>query len=199
MTLDAVERIATALGASVHLTIRWQGEVLDRLLHAAHAALQQATATLLTALGWELRVEVSFNHFGDRGRIDLIAYHPRLRIILVIEVKSGLGDLQETLGRLDVKVRLARIIARDLGWTDVSAVVPVLVIGDTRAARRTIASHEALFARYALRGRSALAWLRRPAVPMPTGMLVFMKRPDSRHVTLARGHEPSKRPNSRQT
>jgi hypothetical protein len=34
--------------------------------------------------GWVVRVEVTFNRFGDRGRIDLLAWNPRLAILLVV-------------------------------------------------------------------------------------------------------------------
>lgn len=177
--IGTLRRVATELDAALSLQIRWRGEELDRLVDAAHASLQQATSALLISLGWLVRVEVSFNHYGDRGRVDIVAIHPTLRIVLIVEIKAGLGDLQDTLGRLDVKVRLGRRIADDLGWSDVSAVVPVLVIGDTRAARSVIAHHDALFQRFTVRGRSALAWLRRPRGGAPTGMLWFAKSQDS--------------------
>ena len=73
------------------------------------------------------------------------AFHPRCSVVLIVEVKSALGDLQDALGRLDVKVRLGRFLADTSGWSDVRAVVPAFVFGDTRAVRRTIASHEAIF------------------------------------------------------
>lgn len=177
-----LRKVAAELDATLSVQIRWRGEELDRLVDAVHAGLQQATSGLLISLGWLVRVEASFNHYGDRGRVDIIAIHPTLRTVLVIEIKSGLGDLQETLGRLDVKVRLGRRIADDLGWSDVSAVVPVLVIGDTRRARSVVARHDALFQRFTIRGRAALAWLRRPHGGAPTGLLWFANVPDSRPV-----------------
>lgn len=186
MTLGSLDRLASALDASVQLQLRWHGEQLDRLMDAAHAASQQAIAALLATLDWDVRVEVSFNHFGERGRIDLLAWHAGLRILLVIEVKSALGDIQETLGRLDVKTRLGRPIATELEWMDIAAVVPVLVIGDSRLARGTVAGHHTLFARYALRGRQAVAWVRHPCEPIPSGLLWFTNRPDSRHTTTRR-------------
>ena len=182
MTVGHLDQIAAALGATLHVQLRWRGEALDRLVDAAHASIQQAAAEQLAAIGWIIRPEVSFNHYGDRGRVDLMAWHPPLRLVLVTEIKSGLGDLQETLGRLDVKTRVGRVIAGELGWFDVTAVVPALVIGDSRAARRAVAEHDALFARYAVRGRHALAWLRRPASPLPTGLLWFAERPDPQRV-----------------
>jgi transcriptional regulator with XRE-family HTH domain len=196
MTLNSIDRIAGALGASVHVQLRWQGEQLDRLMDAAHAAMQQRIAKQLTTLGWLVRVEVSFNHFGDRGRVDILAHHPILHVLLVTEIKSAVGDLQDTLGRLDVKVRLGRQLARDLGWTDVEVVVPGLVIGDSRLARRIVADHAALFERYNLRGREALAWLRRPMPPGVTGLLWFANGPDSHGATIRRGQRAPRRPDS---
>lgn len=197
MTLGGIDRIAAALGASVHLQIRWQGEQLDRLIDAAHAGIQDAVANWLAAVGWSVRVEPSFNHFGDRGRVDVAAYHPRLRVLLIVEIKTALGDLQETLGRLDIKVRLGPMIARELGWTAVDAVIPALVIGDSRVARRAVATHAALFARYNLRGRGALAWLRRPHDPIPAGLLWFASRPNSHQALIRRNQRAPRRPDSR--
>lgn len=196
MQIQTVERVAAALGASVYLQLRWQGEQLDRLMDAAHASLQQSVAELLTKLGWIVRVEVSFNQYGDRGRVDVIAFHPSARVLLVVEVKTALGDLQETLGRIDVKARLARSLARGLGWTNVSQVVPALVIGDTRLARRVVADHAALFHRFEVRGRAALARLRRHDQPLSTGLLWFAKLPDSHRLTANRGGRVRKGPDS---
>jgi transcriptional regulator with XRE-family HTH domain len=196
MTIARVDQIATGLGASVAVQVRWRGEELDRLVDAAHAALQQAAAELLMGLGWLVRVEVSFNHYGDRGRADILAFHPLLRTLLVIEIKSGLGDMQDTLGRIDVKVRLGGTLGREVGWADIAAVVPGLVIGDSRMARNIVAAHEALFARFDVRGRTALAWVRRPREPWPTGLLWFANRRDSHKVTNARVKRPSKRHDS---
>lgn len=173
MTLNDIDRVARALGASVHLQIRWRGEQLDRLIDAAHASIQQLIAETLTKLGWIVRVEVSFNHYGDRGRVDIVAFHPTVRVLLIVEIKSAIGDIQETLGRIDVKVRVARRIAAELGWTDITTVVPAIVIGDSRAARRVVLEHGSLFARFGVRGRNALAWVRRPTGPPPDGLLWF--------------------------
>jgi transcriptional regulator with XRE-family HTH domain len=180
--VGTLRRVATELDATVSVQIRWRGEELDRLVDAQHAKLQQAASELLLSLGWVVRIEVSFNHFGDRGRIDILAKHPVMRILLVLEVKTGLGDLQETLGRLDVKTRLGRRVALELGWSDVAAVVPVLVIGDTRTSRSVVARYDALFQRFSLRGRAAVAWLRRPRGEAPPGLLWFANGHDSRQT-----------------
>lgn len=198
MTVGSIERVAAALDASVSLTLRWNGEQLDRLIDARHARIQAATASLMEAHGWQVRAEVSFNEFGDRGRIDVLGYHPDRRALLVVEVKSGIGDLQETLGRLDVKARLARRVARDPGWPDAVAVVPALVIGDSRRSRRIVAEHAALFGRFTVRGRTALAWVRRPMLPGPAGLLWFAERADPLKVVTSVERRPRKRSDTRQ-
>lgn len=185
--LGTIESVAAALGASVDVTVRWQGEQLDRLMDAAHAWLQQETAASLSVAGWTVRPEVSFNHFGDRGRVDLLAFHPGPGVVLVVEVKGSLADLQETLGRLDVKVRLGRSLADASGWAGVRAIVPAFVFADTRTVRRTLTQHAAMFARFTLRGRCAQAWTRRPSMPAPSGLIWFVHVPDSHGVSATRG------------
>ncbi len=99
--------------------------------------------------------EVSFNRYGERGSIDILAWHPATRIALVIEVKSEITAVEETLRRHDVKARLApAIVYERLGERPV-AVGSLLVAPDTSTTRRRIAEHGETFARaYPLRGRA---------------------------------------------
>lgn len=177
--LRTINRILETLGAAGELTVRWQGERLDRLVDASHAAVVEAAAELLRSAGWMTRAEVSFNHYGDRGRVDLLAIHPATRTLLVVEAKSAIGNVQETVGRVDVKVRLGSTISASVGWGEPANVVGALVIGETRTARRIVHRHATTFSRYELRGRAALAWLRRPQAPGPSGVLWFVSLPDS--------------------
>lgn len=176
VALDAIDRVVGALGARLRLEVDWHGERLDRLLDERHARLQEEIAALLAAAGWLIRTEVSFNHYGDRGRYDVIAFHPVARLVLVVEVKTVIGDVQATVGRLDVKVRVAPIVAAELGWRP-EAVVPLLVIAEGGAQRRTVVDHAALFGRLSVRGHAALGWLQRPAGPV-SGLLLFRKLPN---------------------
>jgi hypothetical protein len=187
MPLRTAERLLEALGASVEVTARWEGERLDRLLDAEHARLQQYLAAVLAGLGWAVEVEVSFNHYGDRGRVDVAAMHRPTRTLVIAEVKTAFGDLQDTLGRLDVKARLGRVITERLGWERPVATIPMLVVLEGRTARRVVERHPALFTRYALRGRSAISWLRRPVGrPRPSGLLWFVSLPDAHGATVRR-------------
>ena len=159
----------------INLDARWRGGELARLLDADHAAIEHRLAAWLTAAGWQLRPEVSFSRYGERGSYDLLAFHPERAVVLIVEVKTVVTDLQRLLRQLDVKTRLARSVAAELGW-QARAVVPVLVIADTRTARRRIEEHRALFARLSLRGRAARTWLRSPN-SSPDGVLLFERLP----------------------
>ncbi len=62
------------------------------------------------------RPEVSFAVYGERGVIDILAWHPGERALLVIELKTEIVDIQDLIGTVDRKRRLARVVARDRGW-----------------------------------------------------------------------------------
>jgi hypothetical protein len=182
VTVAAVERIADALEARLVIDLQWQGADLDRLLDARHAGMIEWLAALLRGSGWDPRPEVSFNHFGDRGRYDLIAFHSASQIALVVEAKTSIGDMQDLLGRLDVKVRLARQTAHALGWRP-SSIVPLLLLAEDSTNRRLIGAHATLFERFNLRGPAAKSWVGRPRgnPQVPAGLLLFTKLPDASH------------------
>jgi hypothetical protein len=173
-----MDRLATALGATLSVDLRWRGAELDQLIDRVHARLAAAASERLERLGWIVYAEVSFNHFGDRGRCDLVAWHARTRTLLVGEVKSAWGNLQDALGRLDVKVRLGAEIASGLGLARPDRVLGAFVVQDHGAGRRVIRAHDALFRRYGMRGRRAFAWLRRPESAAVSGLLWF-ESPDA--------------------
>jgi hypothetical protein len=83
--------------------------------------------------------------FGERGSIDVLAFHPSTGSLLVIEVKSVIPDVQATLVGIDRKARLAAGIARDRGWR-VRTVSRWLVVPGDRTTRRRIERHAATFA-----------------------------------------------------
>lgn len=186
VNVRTIARILEALDATGDLVVRWRGEQLDRLMDADHAALVQATVDLLHSLGWLVRVEVSFNHYGDRGRVDVLGFHPATATLLVVEIKSVLGDVQDTVGRLDVKARLGPTLASSVGWPEPRHCSRALVLGDSRATRRLVAALDAVFGSFRPRGRHAMAWLRHPSSPAPVGLLWFVKLPRAHGVGITR-------------
>lgn len=167
-----VERWGVALGAHVSLDLRVDGE--RPLTDERHARLQNWLVGVLRRHGWTVLVEHSFNHYGDRGRIDVLAHRPIDDALVVVEIKTRIDDVGDVLGRLDVKRRVAPILAREQRW-QVSAVVPMLLILEQRTNRRRLADHDSVFTGYPMRARPATAWLRRPRSPAPPGILLFAK------------------------
>jgi hypothetical protein len=117
LTVGTLERVAAAVGARVVCRLSWNGEALDPLLDESHADVVERTVRLLQASGWVVATEVSFNIYGDRGAVDILAFHSAAAVLLVVEVKSVVPDLQATLATLDRKVTLGRPIASARGWT----------------------------------------------------------------------------------
>lgn len=140
-------------------------------------------------LDGRLPLETTFNIRGERGSIDVFGFHLPTGTVVVIEVKSVVPDVQATLLVLDRKTRLAREIARQLGWT-ARAVARVLVVGDGRTTRRRVASHRAIFAAaFPHRTIAVKRWLRSPDTSGPFSGLWFLA--DARRVSARqRASEP---------
>jgi len=115
--------------------------------------------------------EVSYSEFGERGSIDLLGWHPEPRTLLVIELKTELTSIEETVRRHDAKARLGARIAHDrFGWR-ASSVARLLVLPDERTPRRQVERFAYVLGRaYPIRGRDLRAWLTAPADPV-SGLL----------------------------
>jgi hypothetical protein len=140
---------------------------LDRLLDARHAAIVETVVRDLRAYGWEVAVEVSFNHYGDRGSIDVLGLHRAAASALVVEVKSELAAIEETVRRLDVKGRLAPGIVEERFRVTPRVVGRLVVLPRSTTAWRRVRSVAAtLDAALPDRGSACRRWLRAPAGPM---------------------------------
>lgn len=179
---ETLEAIFGALGARFGAGVLWNGPGLDRLLDGGHAAVAATVKRRLERWHWQVRIEVSYNRYGERGRIDLLAFHQATGILLVLEIKTAFVDVQDLLGTLDVKARLAPMIVDRFGWAP-RATVPGIVFVDSHASRAHVARLDTLFDRFTIRGRSSLSWLRRPA-DAPTGILWFTRAPEAASVPM---------------
>lgn len=178
--VEALTQAAEALGGSIRIDLVVPGGDLRRLLDADHAAIQAEWKQMLERSGWLVDAELTFNHYGERGSIDLFAWHPATRTLLVIEIKTVIVDIQDLLAGIDRKARIGRSLATERGWRP-TAVVPMLLVAEGSTARRRITEHASLFSRFALRGRAAVAWLRQPeAASVPTGVLCITKLSQAR-------------------
>jgi transcriptional regulator with XRE-family HTH domain len=161
--LGYVMAVAIALEASVDRSVRWHGGELPRLLNAGHAAMHEAIARLFRRRpDWLTAPEVSFSIYGERGVVDLLAFHPGTGALLVIELKSVLVDVEGLLSAVDRYRRLAPRLARERGWA-VTSVSTCVLLRDTRTDRRRVTAHAAVL-RSAFPGdaRTLRRWLRTP-------------------------------------
>jgi transcriptional regulator with XRE-family HTH domain len=163
VTLGRLRRIATALGARMDPVVRWDGADLPRLLDARHAAMHEIVGTMFAAIqGWEIEPEVSFSIYGERGIIDILAWHPVRRMLLVIELKTEIVEIGMLLGKMDQRRRLAANVARRHGWEPVGVSTWVLV-ADGRTNRRALAAHRSVLrGKFPTDGRAIRRWLRDP-------------------------------------
>ena len=199
VSVGVARRVAAALGAEVSVAVRWRGAQIDRVRDEAHAVVVAETSAMLDAAGWSIAAEVTYAWYGERGSIDLLAFHAPTRTLLVVEAKTEIASVEETLRRHDQKVRLARRIALDrLGWS-AGDVTRMLAVRDTRTARRRIERHGGVFGRaYPTRGWAARGWLSSPA--RTPGLLLFLS--DTAHAGGSQGSatiQRVRRPRSRTT
>jgi len=128
--------------------------------------MTEAVTQILVAAGWEVRPEVSFNHWGERGVVDLVAWHAAERVLLLVELKTELVDVNDLLAVTDRRRRLAAVIAAPFGWAP-HVVGQWVVLAEGRTNRRRLADHQAVLrAAFPTDGRSIRGWLAKPEEAM---------------------------------
>jgi transcriptional regulator with XRE-family HTH domain len=164
LSLRQIEAVCAVLEIRVDLVARWRGGDAARLINSAHSALHDAIAQWFGTrwVAWMVAPEVSFAIYGERGVIDILAWHAPTRTLLVIELKTELADLNELVGTVDRKRRLAARISRERGW-DPKRVGVWVVVTSTRTNRRHAAEHVAFLRNAFPHGRADVrAWLAKP-------------------------------------
>ena len=173
MSLADLDRIARALNIRLSVDAWWRGGELARLMDAGHAAIVEYIVGLLRAAGWQVLVEYTFNVFGERGSVDIVAWHAERRALLLVEVKTRIADLQEMLSTFARKLRLVPpLLAESEGWRP-AVVGRLIVASGTTANRRVIAAHPSTFeTTFPLHAHDARRWLRDPTGDLAAVWLV---------------------------
>jgi transcriptional regulator with XRE-family HTH domain len=169
LSLVDATRLLEAMGA--RLTVGVSAPFLaDRELQRdpAHARCTAYVAARLKRDGWLTATEVEIGGDRSRGWIDLLAYHPDCRLMLVIEIKTeirDLGAIERTLGWYE---REAWVAARRLGWRP-NKVVGCLFLLATEMNEARISDNQASFsARFPIRA-GELERIMSSEVPPPHG------------------------------
>jgi transcriptional regulator with XRE-family HTH domain len=159
-----IRRYAHALGARFDGSVLWQGTDLDRMLNRGHARMHAGILRWLGVVGgWVAAPEVSFSYGRERGVIDVLAWHPATRTVLVVELKTRLADVNDLMATMDTRCRLAERIARDRGW-DALTVGVWVVLAPGRTNARVLADHATVLrAKFPQDGRVMRGWLVRPS------------------------------------
>jgi transcriptional regulator with XRE-family HTH domain len=163
-SLDTLRSVARALDATIDLVVRWQGADVDRVLNAGHARLHEEIARLLVSLaGWEHAPEVSFSIYGERGVIDILAFHAPSRSLLVVELKTEVASIEDLLTVMSRRRRLAAQIAAERGWYALTVNTWVVVRASEANERRIRRFAVTLRAAFPADGHAIRRWLRHPA------------------------------------
>ena len=190
LSVATLRRVFAAVDADAVMLVRWRAGELDRLLDEDHAAAVTQVAAILRRLGWVVVAEASFSEYGERGSVDLLAWHAASRTVLVVEVKTSITSAEELLRRHDTKTRLAPKLARARFGAAPVQVGQLLVVTGRSANLTRVRRLDALLASaYPVRGRSVGAWLRRPVGDLrglvftapPATPAARTRRPGTRH------------------
>jgi transcriptional regulator with XRE-family HTH domain len=127
-SLVVVERIAEALGLELQLNGRAPVAFNSPTQRDAVHAWCSGYAGRRLGGFLEVRREVTIVRGRTRGWIDLLAYDPRRRLLLVVEIKTWIDDLGSIERQLDWYEREAPSIARGFGWRPVHTIGWVLAL-----------------------------------------------------------------------
>jgi len=76
LTVRAARSVAAAVEIDLPFAPRSRrGASIEREIDWRHAALVETVLGRLDRLGWEAAAEYSFNHYGERGSVDVLAWH----------------------------------------------------------------------------------------------------------------------------
>ncbi len=146
LTFDTAALILDVLGVRASVDLRApfiadHGRQRDR----GHSRCVAYVARRLRRLGWTVATEVEIVTGSSHGWIDLLAYRPDDGLLLIIEVKTELGDIGLLQRQVSWYERAAWDAARREGWQPRRAISAVLMlatqssfgrIGDNRALLR---------------------------------------------------------------
>ena len=154
--VDVYARAFHVLGITIRLDAQRTDEAPRR--DRGHAfALGYVLRRLPSA--WLGDTEVAVREGRRRGWIDLLLFHPRSRWLLVVEIKTEVHDIGETLRTLRWHADHALSAAHARGWRPRSVVPVLIVLGTREATDRLIEAQPLLASALPGDGRQLLALL----------------------------------------
>jgi transcriptional regulator with XRE-family HTH domain len=146
VSVDSMDRIATALGQRLELVVRGPMFLGSPQSHdTVHAWCSGYVARRLTTAGWSIAREVVIEDGDARGWIDLLAFQRTTATLAITEIKSRLQDLGALERQVGWYEQHAIEAARRLGWRPSRVVVWVVVLATDEVDRAIFANRD-LFA-----------------------------------------------------
>ena len=164
-TLAIVDRLGHVLELDAELAFRQPAISLagpggpNGQRDLVHARCSGYVERRLRAAGWHVAREAEVVHGRAHGWIDLLAFHPRTEVLLVIEIKTRLDDLGLVERQLGWYGRSAADAARRLGWRPRRVVSWLLLLASEEVEWSIRNNREALRTSFPTRARDMLAWL----------------------------------------
>ncbi len=164
ISIGQLRSIASELEIRVEIGASWRGGDGVRLVNERHSRMHEMVGARLAATpGWEFATEVSFSEWGERGSVDILAWHAASRTLLVIELKTELPDPAGLVAQVDRYRRLAPKFGRDRGWDPLNVASWVLV-AESDLNRDQLARHRLMLRNaFPLDGRFLRRWLADPS------------------------------------
>ena len=122
-----------------------------------HARCAEAVIEELRSAGWEVREEVPIGDGQGLGFVDILAFHPRRRILLIVEVKTQLRDIGGMLRTLAWYGREAPRVVAPFGWSPNGVAIALVALASDEV--RTAATHATVRREFPT---SLSDWLRAP-------------------------------------
>ena len=147
-TFAIVEGLGEALGLRLELLASPPTFISERRPHdIVHARCSGTVDRRLTSAGWLVAREVEVSDGRIHGWIDLLAFHPRTRVLLIIEIKTQLRDIGGVERQIAWYERHAVAAARRLGWRPAVVAAWLLALWSHEVDLAIVANREA-FARF---------------------------------------------------
>jgi transcriptional regulator with XRE-family HTH domain len=162
--LRQLRAIATDLEIQLQLVASWHGADGVRIVNERHSRMHELVAERLAVLSdWGFASEVSFSEWGERGVVDIFAWHSLTRTLLIIELKTEVPDPAGLVAQLDRYRRLGPAIGRTRGW-DPLRVATWVFVAESDLNRRQVARHNVMLRNaFPLDGHFVRRWLRDPS------------------------------------
>jgi transcriptional regulator with XRE-family HTH domain len=171
--------VALGLRPSIELDLRHLGD-RRRQADAVHAVVNGFGARKLERWSWLTATEVRLGDGVPIGWVDLMAFRPADRALVVDETKTEIHDVGGMQRSIAFYHREAWAAAAALGWVPSRVEVLVLALDSTAVARQLAANRDLVTRAFPGDVDRMAAWLQYPDAPPPNGWTLATCDPATR-------------------